>query len=132
VADPSGVRVFKYAAGRGTETPRWKAAVGDADHRLLLRAVTDQPDEDVPRLVYADWLEENGDPGRAEFIRLDVRHAQRLRDGPVPAGDPEEVRRWELERAFGARWLAECPAVHGIHWDGFWRGFPVVRVGSPA
>src|SRR5262245_3775519 len=34
----------------------------------LLRAILDEPDDDTHRLVYADWLEERGDP-RAEFIR---------------------------------------------------------------
>src|SRR5207247_2362789 len=28
------------------------------------------PEDNTPRLVLADWLEENGDPDRAEFIRL--------------------------------------------------------------
>jgi uncharacterized protein (TIGR02996 family) len=35
----------------------------------LLHAVLASPDDDTPRLVYADWLEERGDP-RAEFIRV--------------------------------------------------------------
>ena len=26
----------------------------------LLRAIADDPDDDGPRLVYADWLEEHG------------------------------------------------------------------------
>ena len=44
------------------------------DH--LLRAVLCQPEEDTPRLVYADWLEENGDPDRAEFIRTEIQVAR--------------------------------------------------------
>ena len=36
----------------------------------LLAAILANPDEDTPRLVYADWLEENGEPERAEFIRV--------------------------------------------------------------
>ena len=35
----------------------------------LLRAVLESPYDDLPRLVYADWLEEHGQPERAEFIR---------------------------------------------------------------
>ena len=31
-----------------------------------------QPEEDAVRLVFADWLEENGEPDRAEFIRVQV------------------------------------------------------------
>jgi len=29
-------------------------------------------EDDTPRLVYADWLDENGDPDRAAFIRTQV------------------------------------------------------------
>lgn len=36
----------------------------------LLDAIFDHPDEDTPRLVYADWLQENGQQNYAEFIRL--------------------------------------------------------------
>jgi uncharacterized protein (TIGR02996 family) len=35
----------------------------------FLQAILDEPDDDTPRLIYADWLEERGDP-RGEFIRL--------------------------------------------------------------
>lgn len=38
----------------------------------LLRAIAAHPDEDTPRLMYADWLEENDQPERAEFIRLQI------------------------------------------------------------
>lgn len=41
----------------------------------LLRAVIDAPADDLPRLIYADWLDENGDPSRAEFIRVQVELA---------------------------------------------------------
>src|SRR5262245_42711851 len=39
-------------------------------HDALLRAVLDKPADDSSRLVYADWLEENGESERAEFIRV--------------------------------------------------------------
>jgi uncharacterized protein (TIGR02996 family) len=41
----------------------------------FLRAILAAPDDDTPRLVYADWLEERGDP-RGEFIRLQVALAE--------------------------------------------------------
>ena len=41
------------------------------DAGTLLRAVLAQPEDEAVRLVYADWLEEQGDP-RAEFIRLQI------------------------------------------------------------
>ena len=40
------------------------------EHDALLRAVRDAPEDDGPRLVYADWLQENGQLARGEFIRL--------------------------------------------------------------
>jgi uncharacterized protein (TIGR02996 family) len=39
---------------------------GDA----LLEAIRDEPDDEGLRLVYADWLEENGDDAKAELIRV--------------------------------------------------------------
>jgi uncharacterized protein (TIGR02996 family) len=40
------------------------------DGTALLAAIALYPDEDVPRLAYADWLDEHNSPVRAEFIRL--------------------------------------------------------------
>jgi uncharacterized protein (TIGR02996 family) len=39
----------------------------------LLAAVIAESADDLPRLAYADWLEEHGDDARAEFIRVQVR-----------------------------------------------------------
>lgn len=55
----------------------------------LLAAVAADPDGDTPRLVYADFLDETGDPAdaaRADLIRTQIA-ADRL-----PAGDPERAR----------------------------------------
>ncbi|MHB1424636.1 MAG: TIGR02996 domain-containing protein [Gemmataceae bacterium] len=38
----------------------------------FLQDILAHPDDDAPRLIFADWLEEQGDAGsvaRAEFIR---------------------------------------------------------------
>ncbi len=42
--------------------------------RNFLASICAEPDSDLPRLVYADWLDEHGDP-RGEFIRLQCRLA---------------------------------------------------------
>jgi uncharacterized protein (TIGR02996 family) len=42
----------------------------------LLKAILADPDDDTPRLVYADWLDENGEPARAEFVRVQVELAK--------------------------------------------------------
>lgn len=42
----------------------------------LLQAVLAQSDDDLPRLVLADWLEEHGEGERAEFIRVQCEIAR--------------------------------------------------------
>jgi uncharacterized protein (TIGR02996 family) len=42
------------------------------DERAFLRAITAAPEDDLPRLIYADYLDERGDP-RGEFIRIQVK-----------------------------------------------------------
>jgi uncharacterized protein (TIGR02996 family) len=43
-----------------------------SDELALLGAIIAHPDEDTPRLIFADWLQENGQPERAEFIRVQI------------------------------------------------------------
>ena len=43
----------------------------------FLQAIRDSPDDDTPRLVFADWLTENGDADRGEFIRVQCELARR-------------------------------------------------------
>ena len=42
----------------------------------LFRGILDNPEDDVPRLVFADWLEEHGEADRAEFIRVQCERAR--------------------------------------------------------
>lgn len=51
-----------------------------SDGEALLKAILEQPDDDTPRLVYADWLLENGLGLRADFICRRVREAGVERD----------------------------------------------------
>lgn len=46
------------------------------DEAALLAAVLNNPDDDAPRLIYADWLDEQGECDRAEFIRVQCRLAE--------------------------------------------------------
>jgi len=48
----------------------------------LLADVIANPADDTPRLVYADWLDENGHESRAEFIRVQIEMWRR-RAGPA-------------------------------------------------
>ncbi len=47
-----------------------------SDRAALLAAILAAPDDDAPRLVYADWLDEQGEGERAEFIRVQIELAR--------------------------------------------------------
>jgi len=47
-----------------------------SDGEALRRAVLADPEEDTARLVFADWLDENGDGDRAAFIRDQIEVAR--------------------------------------------------------
>lgn len=87
----------------------------------FLGAILAQPDDDTPRLVYADWLEEHGDADRARFIRAQCELTR------LPAWDRRHQElTWvanDLYARHGARWRAELPALDGIAWGEFERGF---------
>jgi uncharacterized protein (TIGR02996 family) len=46
------------------------------DHAPFLHAICARPEDDGPRLIYADWLDENGECERAEFIRVQCELAR--------------------------------------------------------
>jgi uncharacterized protein (TIGR02996 family) len=48
-----------------------------SDEEALLAAIAAHPEEDTPRLVFADWLDEHGRHARAEFVRVQVAIAQK-------------------------------------------------------
>src|SRR5215207_1095926 len=84
----------------------------------FLAAIRDRPDDDLPRLVYADYLDERGDP-RGEFIRLQCERPT------LAADDPRRyellAREHELLRAHEDEWLGPLAAVVSNH--EFRRGF---------
>jgi uncharacterized protein (TIGR02996 family) len=59
-----------------------------AQHEAFLRAIYDTPEDDTPRLVYADFLQEHGDEKRARLIRVQCELAL-LPGAEMPSGDPE-------------------------------------------
>ncbi|MEM6929603.1 MAG: TIGR02996 domain-containing protein [Myxococcota bacterium] len=87
----------------------------------LLEAVLRNPDDDEPRLVYADACEEAGDLDRARFIRLQIRQAEMSRFDPARFDLAHEIRM--LEAAHRPRWLAELPSPPGVAYGRFRRGF---------
>lgn len=102
-----------------TAKVRKPADVGEA----LLQAVVADPEDDTPRLIYADWLEEQGSPddlARAEFIRVQMEL--------VATDDPKRARELRTrEKALWAanreKWLCTVPAQVVHREIRFHRGF---------
>jgi uncharacterized protein (TIGR02996 family) len=113
------------------------------EEAALLKAITANPDEDTPRLVFADWLDENkpdekpstasSPSARAEYIRTQCRLAAGAFD------DPDYPELLEQERDL-ADWLHahdpdSLPPLEGLfdfrtfgagQWAEYRRGFPEV------
>lgn len=91
----------------------------------ILDAVKDNPDDDTPRLVLADWLEENGDTfdaDRARFIRRHVALARGLESSRIPDVEQNETEWW-------GRWLIPLEGFYSAH--SFDRGLPRITVSGP-
>ncbi len=74
-----------------------------SEEDALLTAIVANVDDDTPRLVYADWLDENGQPERAEFIRVQIELAHLPKDDP--RYDSLRAREWKLLQANEQDWL---------------------------
>lgn len=85
----------------------------------LLDAIVREPDDDLHRLVYADWLEERGQDARAEFIRVQLELA---RQEPAGARYKELSRREKTLLARNRRRWAR-PFHPRLTRLGFRRGF---------
>jgi uncharacterized protein (TIGR02996 family) len=92
----------------------------------FLADIIAHPDDDTPRLVYADWLDEHDQPDRAEFIRVQIQHFHESGDCGLEWWWPRER---ELYRAHGRAWQEGLP-----EWVkrrcGFRRGFVEVVGGT--
>ncbi|MBS1148696.1 MAG: gala protein 1 [Myxococcaceae bacterium] len=97
----------------------------------LLEAISAAPELDAPRLVYADWLEEQHDP-RGELIHLQIAQA-RLR--PRSAEFTRLQRRIDTLWAAGQhRWAPKVASLdpgHFCEWS-FTRGFATAVHTVPA
>jgi uncharacterized protein (TIGR02996 family) len=93
-----------------------------SDEKALLAAIWEHPHEDTPRLMYADWLQENGQPERAEFIRVQCERARTDEDDPGSGRLVE--RETQLLDAHRNRWLGSVRV-----WCQFERGFSYPSLG---
>ncbi len=93
----------------------------------LLETVRAVPEEDLPRLVFADWLEEHDQPQRAELIRVQCRL--------VSPGTDLETRRQLQQRErqlldrYATEWLGLDLSQRSRAWR-YIRGFPEVVVSA--
>lgn len=86
-----------------------RSALTDGD--LLLRGILAEPADDTVRLAYADWLQENGQDARAQFIRVQIELAQ-LESRYGPRSRVEGTSESELEDRERELWrVLDLPAA---------------------
>lgn len=97
------------------------------DETALLRAIAAHPDEDTPRLAFADYIEERGRAERAAFIRGQIELARLNEDSPHRREVAFRCR--QLLDAYEEDWL-EPRAAFSFDWN--WsRGFVDTFITSP-
>jgi uncharacterized protein (TIGR02996 family) len=88
------------------------------DHAAFLGAIVADSEDDAPRLVYADWLEERGDP-RGVFIRLQCALERAGGDDPRRPALEDEAD--DLLAEYEGEWTAPLQGA-ALGWR-FRRGF---------
>jgi uncharacterized protein (TIGR02996 family) len=101
------------------------------EETAFLRAIQERPDDDTTRLVYADWLEEQGGEAglaKAKFIRTDCELAglpdqderreglqarQRQLAGGLDVAWRAAVSKARIEKCWPLRFAFQCP----MQWD---------------
>lgn len=126
--------------------------------KSFIACICEQPEDDTSRLVFADWLQENGDPDRAEFIRDQIEWRAGSRDfdlldanwdrwfPDVMRHDEQGFRRLQnyggglavplfngntmiFTRGFvSAVWFSRTPSYFKHADEGYWRQQPVTSV----
>ena len=88
-------------------------------HEAFMQAILADPDDEATRLVYADWLEDDGDAARASLIRAQCQ-AERL-----PPGRKRAALRKEADRIVeeNPAWLEDFKKAKVGYAPVFRRGF---------
>ena len=94
----------------------------------FLRDIIEHRDDDAPRLIYADWLDDHGERDRAEFIRAQCELARIEEEGDPDRAEELRGRAFALERGgrkgWTGRWLRRAlPRSCGTSAWEFRRGF---------
>jgi uncharacterized protein (TIGR02996 family) len=100
--------------------------------KAFLQDIGEHPDDDAPRLIYADWLEENGEEAeraRAHFIQFQIERIA------LPADSPRHrellFAEAPLRNRYGKLWWHTLPKLRGVTFQVFERGFvPGAHLGA--
>ncbi len=104
--------------------------MSNARENSFLQSILAAPEDDDLRLIFTDWLEEQDDADRAEFIRLQIRQ-DRL-DPFCPLWEEIRERIEALLAQHRSRWVANLPEWASPLVE-FRRGFPAhIRLGLDA
>src|SRR5262245_17230006 len=95
------------------------------DEKGLLAAIWDDPHDDTPRLVYADWLDDHGQNARAEFIRIQCQLARLEEEDETLQRVELAARENQLWKKHAKGWKAGLPKL--LRNTPFRRGFPHPR-----
>lgn len=104
--------------------------MNEEEHALLTACVAD-PTDDLPRRVYADWLDEHNQPARAEFVRLSVYAADPSHDAKSRAANQSRAdellaaHRDDWDRALTDLGAADIPIFSHMLPVEYDRGLPV-------
>ena len=82
----------------------------------LMKQVAADPDDDTPRLIMADWYDEQGDP-RGQFIRAQCE--METLDWDTPRFDQLENEVDVAITKHRAKWVRALPKLPGITWGNF-------------
>jgi uncharacterized protein (TIGR02996 family) len=79
------------------------------EYNAMLRAICAEPDEDTPRLAYADWLDENAGMVECRECRGEGRIIVEMRAKRGPFPEPEKQYIFEMPDNVGM----DCPTCSG-------------------
>jgi uncharacterized protein (TIGR02996 family) len=99
----------------------------DPEARSFFNGIKENPDDDTPRLIIADWLEERGntaDAARGEYLRLSVLRHRLSPDDPTY----DLLKRREAELFTEYRWMWLGPLVDAAKWWTFERGMIQITI----
>lgn len=70
----------------------------------FLAAIIAAPDDDMPRLIAADFLDENGEPERAEFVRVQIA----MVNGSIQERLPDPRKHTQLKSDLSWQSVDDC------------------------